>query len=238
MVNCAQVQQRRATIFADYNFFSTSRVDSLLQFVDCIGVGGRQLVKDIRSTVIPIEHSRVIIALGNTAQLDGYTDVTASMVAVVNAVMERYGAVNVQLYVLSLLPRPRADVEKMNVIKQQNTSLFKVVRSMIRCKQLPIQYVTTPKWFLKRVKHPNGDIQIEVDTIYYEDHEDVLNRNGQVHLHLLLAKLLNLKKICYEWDGMPLVIAKEVREVRRKGDRKPEQSKKKDVRQLKKGHGN
>ena len=216
-----------------------SRVDNLFQFVDCIGVCGRQLARDIRCGIVPVEYPRIVIALGNTAALDGYTDVTRTVAAVVNAIVERYGALNVEIYVLSVLPRPRAAPEEVDIIKQQNRSLFKMVRGVIHRRQLPIKFVTAHKWFLKWVKHPDGTVEVEVDTIYFETQSDALSSNGQVHLHLLMAKLMGLKKIQYSWQGMPVVAAKHQRVVvsqeKNGGDIK---SKGKKPKQLKKGYGN
>ena len=39
--------RRRATILADYNFCTTSKVDSLYQFVDCADVGAKELCTEM-----------------------------------------------------------------------------------------------------------------------------------------------------------------------------------------------
>ena len=130
------------------------------------------------------------------------------MSAVINALVERYGSVNVEIFVLSLLPRPLADQQETDYLKSQNNSIFKVVRNLVQRRRLPVQYVTVQKWLLKRVKSLDGTISIEVDTIYYEENSDALSNNGQVHLHLLLAQVVGLRKVSYQWKGMPLVVRK------------------------------
>ena len=70
------VVRRRATILADYKFYSTAKVDDCFQFVDCGTLGAFDVARDIRAGVIPIENRKVIIALGNSAILDGYTNVS------------------------------------------------------------------------------------------------------------------------------------------------------------------
>ena len=95
--------------------------------------------------------------------------------------------------------------------------IFKVIRNMIRKKKYPIQYIPAYKWFLKRVKHPeDGTVTTEPDLIYYDVKSHQLNKHGQVHLHLLLAKELSLKRIEYSWKGMPMVVKKGVRKVKEK----------------------
>ena len=67
------------------------------------------------------------------------------------------------------------------------------------------------KWFLKRVKHlQDGSVTIEPDMVYYDPVTKMLNDHGQVHLHLLVARQLQLNKIEYQWEGMPAVVKKEV----------------------------
>ena len=150
-----------------------------------------------------------IVALRNSAMLDGFTDIMVTVVGVVNALVERYGCLNMDITVLSLMPRPLASVEQVDIVKKQNVALFKVVHNMVRQKRIPVKYVSSHKWFLKRVKSPDGSCQIEVDTIYYEEGSDQLNQDGQVHLHLFLANMLRLKRIYYEWTRMPVVKRRE-----------------------------
>ena len=79
---------------------------------------------------------------------------------------------------------------------------------------MPVKFLPAYKWFLKRVKHPRDPVlQVEVDGIYFEEGLDMLNQDGQLHFHLLLAKQLGLKKIDYEWSGMPIVKKKSGRRV-------------------------
>ena len=95
---------------------------------------------------------------------------------------------------------------------------------------------------------------MEVDVIYYEEGMNQLAYDGQIHLHLLLAKELGLKRISYEWGGMPIVDARRESSVVKKigtgtghrsggGPRKAQvwttqHGKVKKVRQIQKGHGN
>ena len=235
--------QRKATILADYNFTSTAKVDNLYQFVNCQGVGGRELARDIRAGVIPIRHTRVVIALGNDAQLDRFTNIPASVTGVINALIERIGCVRLQVVIIGLLPRRMIDEEQVQVLKEQNVALYKVVRSLVRRRRYPVEFLPAYKWFLKRVKNPDSTIEIEPDSIYYEKNSDQLNYNGQVHLHLLLAGHLKLKKVTYKWEGMPLLVRKDKKKVvleRRAEDVDEHQSvmQGKVPLQLRKGHGN
>ena len=234
---------QRASILADYSFYSTSKVDSLFQFIDCSQVSrDRQLAKDIRAGVVAVEHRKVVIALGNNAQLDGFTNVAVFVSTVVHALIDRYGCVNLDMFVLGMLPRPLADAHQVDMLKQQNTALFRVVRSIIHRRQAPVRFVPAYKWFLKRVKHSDGNIKTKVDTIYFDEGHNSLSQNGQVHLHLLLANLLKLK-INYEWKEMPLLDSAEVKQVAKSGKvmSRCQEAKEKQGRgplQLRQGHGN
>ena len=84
-------QQRKLTILADYNFCMTTKIDDSFQFIDCEGVNGRQLAKDIHVGIVPIHHDLVCIALGNSAKIDQYTNVVSTVTAVINALVERFG---------------------------------------------------------------------------------------------------------------------------------------------------
>ena len=203
-----RVHRRRATILADYSFLSTATVDSSFQFVDCSDASGFAMAKDIRVGVIPIENSRVIIALGNAAHLDQFSNVASSATAVVNALIERFGCVGCRIWVLGLLPRPMADCSITERVKNQNKSLFRSVRALIRRKQYPVTFVPLHKWLLKRVKHPDGSMETAMDTMYYEPKTDTLNEHGLAHLHLLLAAELQLRRIHYWWSGMQVVHAR------------------------------
>ena len=77
-----------ATILADYKSFSSVAVDDCFQFVDCSEVNGFQLAKDIRAGIVSMRHSRVVIALGNVAVLDQFTNVASVINAVINAIIE------------------------------------------------------------------------------------------------------------------------------------------------------
>ena len=185
-------------------------MDDLFQFVDCTGVDGFSLAKDIRSGVVEIKYGRVAIALGNAARLDHFSNVSTCVTAVINALIERYGCINVKIRVMGLLPRPLAQVEEVECIKSQNKALFKAVRALVRRRNYPVQFVAAHKWFLKRVKNPEDDsTEVAVDCIYYEEGSNHLSESGLVHFHLLLAQELQLRRIKYEWKGMPVVVKKQ-----------------------------
>ena len=145
----AITERKKASILADYSFYSTSKVNSLYQFIDCTDVNGRDLARDIRAGVIPINHSKVVIALGNVAQLDKYTNVAVVVSGVVNALVERYGSINLEMVVLGILPRLYITQEQVEILKDQNRALFKVVRSLVRRKKLPIRYI--PAYIYRRI---------------------------------------------------------------------------------------
>ena len=109
------------------------------------------------------------------------------------------------MFVLGLLPRLGIEQQQLVILKEQNRSLFKVVCALICKKRYPTEYIPAYKWFLKWVKHPDQFTTTEIDQIYYDEQGCSFSQNGQVHLHLLLIKQLQLKNINYEWQGMPLV---------------------------------
>ena len=199
------VARRKATILADYKFYSLGSADSSFQFVDCEGIGGMKLARDIRAGVIPIKHTSVVVAIGNAVLLDQFCNVPSAVSSILNALIERFGCVDQFITVMGLLPRPLADPDQVEVIKQQNRSLFKLVRSLVRQKSYPIRFIPVHKWFLKRMKNSDGSLEVEVDTFYYKPDTNILNQHGLVHLHLLLAGELKLRKIDYKWKGMPVV---------------------------------
>ena len=203
------MERRKATILADYNFSSTAAIDDSFQFINCTGTDGVVLAKDVRAGVVQVEHGRVVIALGNSATLDSFSNVTACVNAVMNALIERFGCLKLNIWVMSLLPRPGAEVQETEYLKRQNKALAKNVRALVRRKNYPIKFITAHKWLLKRVKDPKDEtIVTEVDTMYFEEGTNQLNHSGLAHLHLLLAAELRLRKIKYEWKGIPLVMKK------------------------------
>ena len=140
------------------------------------------------------------------------------------------------MFVLGLLPRPLDDARQVELLKLQNQSLFMVTRNLQR-KMVPVSYVPAYKLFLKWVKNPDNSFDIETDNIYYEQGSNGISPNGQVHLHLLLVKMLGLEQIHYEWQGMPVVrrqSGRRVMEDRTLGVK----DQKRMPKQLKKGHGN
>ena len=94
---------------------------------------------------------------------------------------------------------------KLKPPKNQNRSLFKSARVLVRKKSYPVIYLPAYKWLLKRVQNLDDSMDTEVDLIYFENGTDQLNAQGLVHLHLLLAGELQLCRINYKWEGMPVV---------------------------------
>ena len=127
---------------------------------------------------------------------------------IINALIDRFGCVDRSVVVMGLMPRLTSDHAQVEVLKVQNKGLFKVVRSLIRKKQYPLKFIPVHKWFMKRMKNPDGSYDMEVDKFYFELGTDVLNNHGLSHLHLLLASELNLRRIDYQWKGIPMVVKK------------------------------
>ena len=103
-----------------------------------------------------MEHKLVVIALGNTAVLNQYTNVATTVSGVINALIERFGCLNVEITVLGILPRPTADSMQVGILKQQNESLYKVVRNLIRRRKYPVKFLPAYKWFLKEFQMRTG----------------------------------------------------------------------------------
>ena len=200
-----RVVRRKATILADYKFFSTVKVDDCFQFIDCTEVNGFSLARDICAGIVQVQHSRVVIALGNAANLDQFSNVASVVVAIINAIIDRHGCVNKQIWVAGLIPRPTGSLDTVQMMKQQNKSLFKSVRALVCRKNYPVVFLPVYKWLLKRVKHPDGSFTTEADLIYFEQNSDELNAHRLAHLHLLVAGELDLRRIKYKWKGMPIV---------------------------------
>ena len=199
------------TILANYKFYSTAKVDDCFQFVNCGTVGAFDVARDIHAGVIPIENRKVIIALGNSAILDGYTNVSTVATAIINALVEHFGCVGLEVYVLGLLPQLLADPDQVALLQRTNKSLFRSVRALIRRKGFPLKFLPAYKWLLKWVKTPHGTFT-EVDGIYYIDGSNDLNEHGLAHLHLLLAHECQLRRIKYQWKGMPEVVQQKTRQ--------------------------
>ena len=203
------VARRKATILADYKFYSSATIDDSYEFVDCSDTNVFKVAKDVRAGVIPISHPYAVITLGNTGIINQYSHISASAMAMMNALIERYGCVNMKIWILGVLPRPNADEELIHYIKLQNKALYRAVRGVVRKKQYPVQFIPAYKWLLKRVKHPEEQMCVtKVNLSYFEKDSDILNANGLAHLHLLLAREIGLRRIKYEWKGMPMVVAK------------------------------
>ena len=202
-----------ATILSDFNFSTCTTIDDIFQFIDCESVDFDELAKDIRSGVIEIQHDRILIALGNQAAMDNFTHVVAPIMALINAIIDRYGCMRVKIWVANILPRPGADMNVVKIMIKQNTAIKKAIAGMVRRKKYPVQHIISHKWFLKRVKNDDGTLDLEVDGMYFVKGTIHLNKHGLEHLYLLLAKQMQLWNVQYEWDSVPIVI-------RRKSKRK------------------
>ena len=219
----------KATILCDYNFSTSTALDDSFQFIDCSDADFDELARDVRAGVISIRHSRIIIAIGNQAALDNFTNVISPVNLIINAIIDRYGCVKVNIWTTSLLPRPGISPAMSTVLRKQNKGLFRAVRALVRRRKYPVQHVASHKWFLKRVKNPepDGEIITEVDQMYYVRGTIHLNQHGLEHLYLLLAKELGLWNVQYEWLEIPLVLRRsgkkrkvleEIKEVNREKD--------------------
>ena len=147
------------------------------------------LARDIRAGVIPVENNWVVIAMGNSAEFNRFTNMAGVSMSLVHALIERFGCITVQVWVSSISPRPLADPQEVDFIKKQNKAIFRSVRAVVRKKKYLVCYLSCHKWLLKRVKNPEQPekISVKVDNIYYHDGTNVLNEQGLVHLHLLMA---------------------------------------------------
>ena len=179
--------------------------------MDCTDTDLDELTRDIRSGVIHLKYSRMLIALGNQAALDYFTVVVAPVMALVNAIIDRYGCMKVRIWVANMLPRPQATPEMTKVMMKQNRSLKKAVNALVRRRKYPVQHIASHKWFLKRVKNPDGTLDVEVDQMYYVSGTVHLNRHGLEHYYLLLARAMKLWDVSYEWSGMPVVVRRRAR---------------------------
>ena len=157
-----------------------------------------------------MEHGGVVIALGNAAPLNQFSNISAVVTLVINALVERFGCTALQIWVLGLLPHPLDDAHQVELLKGQNKSLFLSVRALVHKRGYPLQFIPAYKWLLKWVKHPDGTFEVQVDGIYYVEGTNDLNESGQAHLHLLLARELQLRTIKYKWQGMLVVEHKKV----------------------------
>ena len=61
------------------------------------------------------------------------------------------------------------------------------------------------KWFLKRVKHEDQSMEVQVDGMYYQRGTIHLSQHGLEHFYLLLAQELELWEVEYKWKEIPLV---------------------------------
>ena len=138
-------------------------MDDCFQFVDCQGVDFDEVAKDIRSGVIKVKYSCIVIAIGNMASLDNFTNVVVPAMALVNAIIDRYGCMKVKIWVTNLIPHPDADAPMLQVMRKQNGGLMKSVNALVRRKKYPVNHITSHKWFLKRVKNEDGTLETEVD---------------------------------------------------------------------------
>ena len=195
-----------ATILCDYNFAMTTAVDDSFQFIDCFQVEFDKLAREIRNGVIEIEHKKVIVAIGNQAALDNFTNVVNPVNLIINALIDRYGCLQVEIWVLSLLPCPGVPQGVTEILQKQNKSIGKAIAALIQRRRFPVQFVPSHKCFLKRVQNGDGKLQVEVDNMYYYQGTIHLNQHGLEHFYLLLVQELQLWDVKYEWTEMPIVV--------------------------------
>ena len=149
-------RNKKATMFADFDFTTTTQIDSFFQFIDCSEPSPDALARDVRSGVIPIHYSRVVIAIGNTAPMDRFTNVCKPINLLINALVERMGCFRLKVWVLGLLPRPCQDDSQRQVMIRMNKGIGKSVEALIKRKQFPLKYLPAQKWLLKRVEQEGG----------------------------------------------------------------------------------
>ena len=154
------------------------------------------------------------MALGNSATLDRFTNVVGGVSMVMRAVLDRFGGLNVKITVMGVLPRIGLDLEQVKILKDQNACLAKMVCNLVRRRQMPVEFLPAYKWLLKRIRDmSDGSMEIEPDMMYFQS-DGSISFDGHVHLHLLLAKHLQLKSISYEWLGMPVLDKKHKHKVK------------------------
>ena len=194
------------TILSDFNFSTSTAIDDSFQFVDCTDAMFEELAGSIRAGVVPLNHAKIIISISNQAAMDNCTNVVVPVNQLLNSIINRFGCLQVKIWVTSLLPRPGASVDQVKVIQKQNKGLAKSIRALVQRKQYPFQFITIHKWFLKRVKYPDGKMEVEVDGMYYVPGTIHLNQHGLEHLYLLLAQELQLWEVWYKWSEILIVI--------------------------------
>ena len=97
-------RNKKATMFADFDFTTNTQIDSFFQFINCSEASPEALARDVRSGVIPIHYSRVVIAVGNTAPMDRFTNVCKPINLLINALEERMGCFRLKMWVMGILP--------------------------------------------------------------------------------------------------------------------------------------
>ena len=110
------------TILSDFNFCTSTKMDDSYHFVDCAGADFKELAKNVRAGVIRVQFSKVIIAVGNQAAVDNFTNVVVPVNQLINAMFDRFGCVRIKIWVMSLLPRPGLAPDRCRLCK----SLIKV----------------------------------------------------------------------------------------------------------------
>ena len=206
-------KNRRATMFADFNFTTSTQADDFFQFIDCSETEPGRLAKDVRAGVVPIHYSRVVIAIGNSAPMDRFTNVATPVNLLINALVERLGCYKMKIWVIGVLPRPCQNEEQRQIMIRINKGLKKSVDHLVRRKSFPLTYLAAQRWLMKRVEHEGGVRQMLPDTSLYLHGTNDLNDVGLKHMYLLLAKELKLREIQYEWDGPPVMFQKAGRQV-------------------------
>ena len=106
-------------------------MDDLFQFVDCREVDFDDLARDIRSGVIEIKYPKIVISIGNQAAMDNCTNLVVPTNAIINALVERFGCLNIRIWVANVILRPDASPSVVQVIRKQNKGLWKAVRALV-----------------------------------------------------------------------------------------------------------
>ena len=196
-------KKKKATILFDYNASTCTAADDMFDFIDCSEANPKDVARDLRSGIT--ENTDVIIAIGNSMVLDNYTNLSGPPLLLAKAIIQRYGCTGVRIYITAMLPRLGLDVFQEQVLKKQNKSLSRAIRAVVRREKFPINFIPAHTWLLKRVEMLDGSMEIRPDLAYYDQDTGNLSGEGLSHLHLLLGGRLNLRKIEYRWEGMPVV---------------------------------
>ena len=132
-------------MLSDFNFTATTAIDDSFQFIDCSEVDFDVLAKDIHAGVLQIQHSKIIIAVGNVATMDNFTNVVHPVMGIINALIERYGCLHTRIWVVNVLPCPGVSEEVTAVVPMQNRGLARAVNALVRKKAYPLMHLRSHK---------------------------------------------------------------------------------------------